>query len=152
MILYTTESDEKSVNKVLNKLAEITSFKIKGDVDILKPVILLSNNYALLSNYVYIKKFNRYYFVKNVTALNEDMIQLECEVDVLYTYRRSIMNLSTFVERQEFNYSPYVVDSELVTQCKREIRYSIIGNLPQASGSYIALTVSGGVKESVESE
>lgn len=152
MILYSTDSDEKSVNKVLNQLAEISNFKIKKDVDILKPVILLSNENALHSNYVYIRKFNRYYFVKSVTVLNEDTIQLECEVDVLYTYRQNIMNLTTFVERQEFNYSPYVVDNELVTQCKREVRYNIIGNLPQASGSYIALTVSGGVKESAENE
>lgn len=150
MILYSTISDEKSVNKVLNKLADITSFKMKNAVDILKPVVLLSNENALHCNYVYIKKFKRYYFVRSITALNDDVVQLECEIDVLYTYRQGIMNLSTFVERQEFNYSPYVVDNEIVTQCKREVRYSIIGNLPQADGNYIALTVSGGVKESVE--
>lgn len=148
MILYTTSSDEKSVNKVLNKLADINNFKMKDDVNILHPIIILSNENALYTNYVYIKKFKRYYFVTDIIAMNENTIMLKCDVDVLYTYKKQILNLTTFVERQENSYSPYIVDNELVTQCKREVRYSIIGTLPQAQGNFIALTVSGGTQES----
>lgn len=150
MILYNTTSDKRNVNKVLNKVKDISIFKIKDNVDILKPIILLSDSNVLSSNYAYIKKFNRYYFIDSVTVMSDGLMQVKLNVDVLQTYRQNILNLTTFVERQEFNYSPYVVDNELVTQCKREVRYQILGTLPTASGSYVALTVSGGMEGSEE--
>lgn len=146
MILYVIDNDKRFVKKVLKKLVDISDFKIKENVNILKPIILLSNSKALGCNYVYIKKFKRYYFVDNITVLSDGLIQLECSVDVLYTYKDNILAMTTFIERQESDYSPYVVDNEVVTQCKREVRYQILGGLPEASGSYIALTVSGGNK------
>lgn len=152
MILYNTTSDVRNVNKVLNKVKDISNFKIKDNVDILNPVILLSDNVVLESNYAYIKKFNRYYFIESITVMTDGLKQVKLKIDVLQTYRQSILNLTTFIERQEFNYSPYVVDNELVTQCKREVRYQILGTLPTASGSYVALTVSGGSASGEENE
>lgn len=150
MILYNTVSDRRNVNKVLTKLAELSNFKIKDDVNILKPIIILSDSEAINANYVYIKKFKRYYFIDSIIALSDNLTQINCSVDVLYTYKNSILNLNTFIERQESDYSPYVVDNEVITQCKREVRYQILGTLPNATGNYIALTVSGGVSSGEE--
>lgn len=144
MILYRTKDDNRKLTKVITKLADINSFKIKDDVSVLAPIVRLSNSHAIEANYCYLKKFKRYYYIREAVVMNDDIVELHCEIDVLQTYRDYILNLNTFIERQEFNYSPYVTDSKVITQSKREIRYDIIGNIGTATGSYIALTVSGG--------
>jgi hypothetical protein len=136
-------SDKRAVSKTLNQLKECT-FDFKDASSVIKPVIVVSSSKALAANYAYIDLLNRYYFIEDAILNSDGRIELHLTVDVLQTYSEQIKNLTTLVERQEKNYSNYIIDSELLTTCDRAVSMSLIGKIGNATGSYIALTVAGG--------
>lgn len=149
MILYRTADDKRKITKTLVEVKSVKNFKLKDNTSILNPVILLKNA-DLTTNYCFISKFNRYYFIDDIVTRSDGLTELRCSVDVLYTYNADILKINTFIERQETAFNPYIVDNELITRCERALAIKSIGTIGTATGSYIALTVTGG--EAVESE
>lgn len=64
-------------------------------------------------NYAYIEEFNRYYFIKKVSSVNNKLWRIDMFVDTLMTFRNTILNSSFFVERQENNYNTAIKDNLL---------------------------------------
>ena len=150
--LIVNKSDRKCINKSLDvKLAGINA-RAKEPCDILRPVIELEKetitqagvSYSKI-NYLYIEEFGRYYFVDSVTIEPGGLLVFEASVDVLYTYRKDLLNTQFEVIRSSSLYSKYFVDPQLALQVLRYYDWKKIGHVPQSSsGKKYIITVAGG--------
>lgn len=112
--------------------------------DVLNPVIKMAYNaYHVNINYCYIPDFGRYYFIEKY-VIEGDTVTLYMHVDVLFTYRISILNSQCIAERSSSHYNVNLNDNMI--QAEQGYRYNI-SQLPYefdpSSGSYI-LMVTGG--------
>lgn len=96
------------------------------------------------ANYVYLPDFRRYYFGMDFKAMPGNIIQMPLHSDVLMSFRQYIANLTAYIERQENLWNRYMIDELLPTRTERIITVKKIGNIGNPSGSYIALTTTGG--------
>lgn len=84
------------------------------DSDNLDVVVHLRDN-IYKCNYAYIDIFNRYYFVEPINFLtSHNMVALSMRCDVLNSFKESLLKLSAFINRNEFDYNNYIKD-DLVT-------------------------------------
>ena len=110
----------KGTPRAVNKNGRFTGFKatensvqLKEPSSITDPRLILVYNKSYLScNYLYIKDFNRYYFINNINVLPGGCLEINAHVDVLYTYSQQILNSGAFVERK----SNTGVDTDLIAQ------------------------------------
>ena len=87
--LYQTASDKRTVNKALTSVMDATA-EIWGDCDILSPSLLLNVAPGVKFNYLQIldSPFNgRYYFVDNITIMQNGIIRVPCSIDVLMSHK-----------------------------------------------------------------
>lgn len=64
-------------------------------------------------NYCYCAEFKRYYFIRNITAETAVIFLIECEVDVLATFRDDILDTKAFIVYGENSYNSMLPDSRL---------------------------------------
>ena len=78
--------------------------------DVLNPVIKMAYNaYHVNINYCYIPDFNRYYFIEDY-VIEGDTITLYMHVDVLYTYRQTILQSQCIAMRSSSHGNLYLKD------------------------------------------
>lgn len=107
------------------------------NTDILNPVLKVLGGRSGC-NYVYIKDFGkRYYFVESVEAVAGGHCILRCHVDVLYTYKDSILGLTCLVSRNEFDENPFLVDSLLPIQKQFTVYAKAVGAIKPVTASGI---------------
>lgn len=90
--LYNTTSQDNVIGK---QLTNGTDFNIvlKGMTTINNPIIKIQTNNNLTKfNYAYISTYNRYYFVNDVEVYPNNIFILHLSIDVLETYKDSILN------------------------------------------------------------
>lgn len=97
---------------------------LKEDTSILNPTFIINEP---LPDYTYVSAFGKYYFVSDVTNLSASQSAISCSLDVLATYRSSILNYNAFVERSASNYDTLVIDPllssrQVVSSVARESR------------------------------
>lgn len=114
-----------------------------------EPVFILGSQYFDFNqcNYLYCDTFNRYYFINKPVLLNNGMIELHCTSDPFYSFIDGIRGIQTIVERTEdtTKVNPYIPDNEIMGRVDREFIKKKIGTVGgQATGTHIALTVTGG--------
>lgn len=101
--LYRIPDDKRQVDKTLNQttnLGDLTAH-FKEDTDILNPVLEIAYNAAYTgANYCYISDWNRWYFITGMET-GAQRLFLHCHVDVLYTYRDQIRDLTCVIARQQ---------------------------------------------------
>lgn len=98
-------------------------------------------------NYVYFPDFRRYYFVTDITSVRYDMWRLSLHCDVLMTYKDSLFNCMTFIDRNENTYNSLVIDDKLPLQQGQTVTTNFIDNDVYVNqGQYIltGLLVSAG--------
>lgn len=139
--LFINNSDTRTVSKSLTSVATYDC-TVKYPCDILSPTLLIhdtANNVAR-ANYVYIQDWGRYYYA-TVTA-TPTMWELSCNVDALMSWRGSIRNLNTYIERQEYEYNLYITDPLLPVRSERGLSYQAVGSIGDNKSTI--LTVTGG--------
>lgn len=104
--LFTSTSDENVINKTLVKDDEI-EIKFKRTNDIMKPDVLLRTGNPVNSNYAYLDKLNKYYFIDSIEQLTNGLYRLHMRIDVLETYKEDILNSYAVITEQEQNINPY---------------------------------------------
>lgn len=116
--LYKCTSDNNVLNKTLEKDSEITlNGTLKNECSIIDPVIEIDfggKSKNLERNYLYIEGFDRYYFIKNITVVNNNIMRIEAHVDVLMSFKSSISSMKGIVNKTQTNGNWYINDSSLV--------------------------------------
>ena len=95
---------------------------LREETSIIRPSILIQYSGTIpLANYAYIPIFRRYYFIRNITSVRKGLWRIECEVDVLMSYKSGILGLQAYIARQEFDYNDELIDNQLPCEKQSEI-------------------------------
>ena len=144
VILYNTTSDNRVLSKNIALIKEIDA-ELKDANDVISPTLKIQRFEGWEKvNYIYIKSFNRYYYVNTIKQLLGNTILLDCSVDVLMSNKDAIRNLTCIVDKQENSstaYSDkYLDDGSFITECRT---FNSILNFPAGfnnDGEFILIT------------
>lgn len=117
IIFYKNSSEYNRVDKT-GYLQIVTTVvgAFRDECSIIEPIIDIEYNDIPTFNYAYIPILNRYYFINNITSINKNLWELECEVDVLMTYKDAIFRTSAFIDRNEKEYNRNIIDKKRVVE------------------------------------
>ena len=120
----------------------ITTVALKMPTSIDRPTFILE---GISSDINYIKWGGRYYYVTEVTYVSNTRIQVDCDLDVLATYKSNILATKAFVEYSQSAYDMDILDPRISTNGKTYVtQYTsdIIDTMCDPGGTYILTTVS----------
>ena len=115
------------------------------------PVIRLNLSSKPAGNYAYIPDWDMYYFVSDITFVNNNIFELHLDVDAMATARPYILTTSAFVKYSSSNFNEYLKDDRI--QPTAEITSVVSNNdfsahfnsQPELTSSYsLLLTVLNG--------
>lgn len=115
----TFYSFQKKANSTAQPTGGTTvSVQLKQPCDVLNPSLILKQTTRGNWNYAYIPAWGRYYFMSNITFLTGDRVQVDLSIDVLATYKTTIAETTTYVERcaDEDAFNPLVEDPLIPTE------------------------------------
>lgn len=142
--LQINNSDDRALNKNITDVVTLSGY-LNNETSLLDLTINIEGDVTQLSrcNYITIPDLNRSYFIKDITALRNNLIQIKAHIDVLYTYRAQILNQVAVIGRQEDKYNLYMDDSSWYVTCKKQ-RKVINFPTPFQTNDNLILTVIGG--------
>lgn len=142
IILYNNTSEKNKIGKNITIVATLTG-SIKGESSIIRPIILIEYSDPVAFNYAYIAAFNRYYYVNDVTIVRTGLLRLSLSVDVLESFKTSILMQNVIIDKNKTLYEKYLPDENLLTLVKTK---TDIVNFPNGllnSGEFILITAGG---------
>ena len=86
---YNNLSNYNVVNKRLEEINTL-SFTFKENSNIINPSLILKNYEG--GNYCYIEELERYYYVRDIDLLGNGLFKINCDIDVLMSYKEDIIN------------------------------------------------------------
>lgn len=117
--LFRNNSDNRKLDKDLTQVS-VKDCKLKGNCSILRPVLLVSSG-TLNFNYLEIEEFGRFYYVRDITTITDDLIEISCEIDVLMSYREQIKNTTAIIGRNENAYNMYIPDTKIGVDSRTDV-------------------------------
>ena len=113
--------------------------KLKDNCSLIRPSFFISD----VIGFVYLKAWGWYYFIKNTSYDINGAQYIDCEIDVLGTWRNSIKATTAYVEYSSTNYDSNVIDTRIahrvLKQYREEIEETIfVGN--HTAGCYCITT------------
>lgn len=141
-ILYQNAGDPRQLNKAITQIAEI-SLEVTSECDIMSPSFkLLYNDRYVNGNYIFIPAWGRYYFISSKRILNGKEILLDCNIDVLMSFKNAILNSQCIASRSASRVENYIPDP--VVSDKGTVQYKTYrSSMNPFSGSSYVLTVAG---------
>lgn len=85
--LYRNNSRPNVADKDLHEIGETHDITLKDNCSVQNPILLMRRTTDIPPNlnYLYIEDFDRYYFITDITAVRDNLIQISCKCDVLTT-------------------------------------------------------------------
>lgn len=105
-------SANNTIGKSVTTVQDLTGYW-RDAVDIINPVIRIERSSAVGFNYVYIADFDRWYYVDEVNATNNNVLELHLSVDVLQSFAPEILAHSAILDKQEHVYNLYLNDDSI---------------------------------------
>lgn len=99
--LYVVEDGDNVLNKTLSDEL-IIQINLKRDVNLFTPSLIIRDSSAIdinRFNYCVIPVLNRNYFIRTINNIGNDLWRLDCECDVLETYKNDILNSDALLNR-----------------------------------------------------
>lgn len=144
MILYNYKGQPNTINKALKPLVTINVY-LRPELNVHNPIIKIQippNIYGF--NYVYIDEFKKYYFVDNFRFLGANTYLLTLSLDVLQTYKDTILQSSALiVESGNANRNLSINSNVFNVFPKTEILHFPTSKLFDKEGSIIMVTLKG---------
>lgn len=109
--LFNFNKKKNSTKTVTGPGTEV-NVKLKDSTSITSPSFIFEGE---LPSFNYIKAFNRYYFVTEITSITNDLYQIDCDTDVLATYKTTIGGTSAYVRYATAGYDVRIPDTRLST-------------------------------------
>lgn len=99
--LYSVSDGDNVINKDLGTAITL-NIMLKADTDIISPSLILTSS-GLIDyneyNYAHIPLLKRYYFITDLTNINNKMWKLQLECDVIETYKNDILASKARLQR-----------------------------------------------------
>lgn len=96
---YTCSDDNNVLVKNLTEVSTLDNVKLKDATELINPELVLKSDDYPTFNYVYLPKFNRYYFVTNITATPNKIYRISLDVDVLMSFKDDILKSKGYVSK-----------------------------------------------------
>ena len=144
--LYKNLSENNVIGKTLTQIKSVEA-NLKNDVSVINPTfILYYTDNILQSNYCFIPKFNRYYFIDEIIPITGDRCIVKCRVDVLESFKEEIKSLTVILDKSQSIYksNKYLDDGSFVVENKD---FNTIHNFPNGfndEGTFILICAGGG--------
>lgn len=115
---------------------------LKKPTSVSEPTFIISGVNVLSEAINYCLWEDRYYFVTDITYLNNDNCEIQCSIDVLATFKTQIHNMTTFVLYAELA-NTEITDSRIPTKttASYEVRTSNFDTLGSGGYSIVLNTV-----------
>lgn len=122
MILYHNNAEQNRLDKT-NFLENVSTLNgyLRDKTSITNPSIIIEMNDFPTFNYVYLPKFNRYYYVTNIISIATNLWQIDMHVDVLMSYRDEILDTECIIERNQYDYNAFLIDKDLPCEKARTL-------------------------------
>ena len=144
--LYKNLSENNVIGKTLTQIKSVEA-QLKNDVSIINPTLVLNYTANILdSNYCFIPKFNRYYFIDEIVPISGDRCIVKCRVDVLESFKEDIKSLTVILDKAQSIYksNKYLDDGSFIVENKD---FNTIHNFPNGfneEGTFILICAGGG--------
>lgn len=104
-------------NEIRKTYTTVATFNgnFRNDVDIKNPIFTVNTTNTNIFNTVnsfYIPAFSRYYFLESFNILRTGMVEIRTHVDVLSSFKDSILQNSCIVKRGEKLFNAYLPDEK----------------------------------------
>ena len=144
--LYKNLSENNVIGKTLTQIKSVEA-NLKNDVSVINPTLVLAYTENILeSNYCFIPKFNRYYFIDEIVPITGDRCIVKCRVDVLESFKEDIKSLTVILDKSQSIYksNKYLDDGSFVVENKD---FNTIYNFTNGfndEGTFILICAGGG--------
>ena len=140
---YQNTSQNNKLNKNLQFIAHISG-TLREPSNIVHPEILIATN-VINSNYAYIPEFKRYYYIREITSIRNDLWKVSMDSDPLMSFATSILNLDVVLAESEQAYTDnYLADSRVwITKVKDKTDIITFPNGLLQNGEFILITAGG---------
>ena len=143
VILYKNSSENNVIGKSLVQIKSVEC-NLKNDVSVVNPTFVLSYTDSILnSNYCFIPKFNRYYFIDEIIPITGDRSIIKCRVDVLESFKDDIKSLTAIINKQETIADKFIDDGSWIVENKDFLQSYNFSNGFNNSGEFILITAGG---------
>lgn len=113
---YYNKSDKRYINKTIEAKYSNIPIEVLEPSSVIRPSLRVSSGLIGQGvNYLYISELERYYYI-NDWIMENGYIRLECEVDVLMSFKDEIKERSVVVKRNEKKYNLYLDDPKYKIQ------------------------------------
>lgn len=136
---YHNNSPRNTINKNIISTGN-TAIKLLSDVNFLQPILTIKN-LPENSNYAYIPRFERYYFIDSIQKHYNGFVTISMRVDVLETYKNDIINTRANIVESENVLNANNVDY-VSEKTENVIKYDFPNN-PFTDTSIVLSTVAG---------
>ena len=116
--LYNTNSETNRINKVLTDETEF-DVRLKDKSSVVNPVLVLKSETYINFNYAYIPKFQRYYFVDDISVFPNKMYLLTLRCDVLTSFKDDILKSYARIVDQTNSNAYYYIN--LKSEVRKEV-------------------------------
>ncbi len=146
--LFTYSKEKERINKTdfLTNRFPLNGY-LKNETSVTNPVIVIEKtNPALYKyNYLYIEKFNRYYFITDIKQVRANIWEISAKCDVLYSFMADILSNKCIIEKAEnsLDANLYLNDGSFVTDSRKYNEVIPFANGLSLNGSYILICAGG---------
>lgn len=111
LILYHNKSEKNALHKNLETIRTFTDFRLLEGTSESRPIVTIQLDSPVVFDYVYIETFNSYYYKEDFVNIHGNIWKLVLTRDPLMSFQNDIEKIEGIVERQEFDYDPYLTDN-----------------------------------------
>ena len=140
---FQYNSPNHFINKQLIDVATYTG-TLREETSVIDPIFDIETSSDLSQmNYIWINELHRYYYVNNIVIVATNLWRVYCHVDVLMTYKPTILAHEAVIGRQQQLYNLYLNDGDTfkVTQ-RSKIQQKKFPN-GFTSSSYVMIVAGG---------
>lgn len=121
---------QKRVNSTKQPSGDNRPFTVtlKDDTSRYYPVFDLHTGYNI-SQFNYVEWDGRYYYVKDIIYYRHNSYYLQCEVDVMASWKANIIATTAFVERSASTYNKWLIDPLLPNIQQDSLSYTTVSQI-----------------------
>lgn len=138
--LYNNESPQNKIQKSITQIASIVGV-LRGEADVVNPTIRVYSENLPLFNYAMIPEFSRYYYLRNVRAVRENIFDISLQSDPLMSF--DLSEVTGVVVESQSGGSNYLPNRNWVRLVKSKTDILNFSSGLLESGEYILITAGG---------
>lgn len=140
IILYNNTSPQNKIQKSITQISSLVGV-LRDESEIVNPTIRVYSENLPLFNYAMIPEFSRYYYLRNVRAVRQNIFDISLQSDPLMSFNLS--NVSGIVIEAQNGGNNYLPARNWVRLVKSKTDILNFSGGLLESGEYILITAGG---------